>query len=133
MPANGRQDLIRRLKVNIEYNISVVTVHNEEHDVSYKCVIQIHILLLKHLACHTVIFIYSTCKMPPSSESCVTIQTCMQAVNCTAANQHTPAVFVTATANQHTSAVFVTATAYQHTSAIFVCHSNSQSIHYILT
>ena len=48
------------LTLGEKYNISVVTVHNEEHDIWYDCVTQIHTLLIKLLASHTVIFIYST-------------------------------------------------------------------------
>ena len=53
------------------------------------------------VACHTLIFMYSTCTMTSSSESCVTIQSFIKAVNVTAPKIHTSAVFVTATANQH--------------------------------
>ena len=67
----------------------------------YKCVIEIHTLLLKLLACHIVILMYSTWKMTSSTDSSVTKQSFMLAVNFTAPKIHTSAVFVTATADQH--------------------------------
>ena len=58
---------------------------------------------MSHCDIYIFYIVHSTCKMTSSSESWVTIQSFMQAVNFTAAKIHTSAVFVTATADQHTT------------------------------
>ena len=81
------------------------TVQNEEYDIM--CYTNTYIAFkapsMSH--CHIYIFyiVYSTHTMTSLSESCVTTQSCTQAVNFTAGKIHTRAVFVRATAEQHTT------------------------------
>jgi len=58
---------------------------------------------MSHCDINIFYIVYSTHKMTSSSERYVTIQSCTQAVNFTAAKIHTSAVFVGPTEDQHTT------------------------------